>query len=406
MQEILGTRLSADFNFGAQILMLIGLWFGAYFARTQQWTKHQNTQTTIVLIQPFLIFFMMFVSYYNYVIFGETTGESVARLMMIHGSFGLLAELSALYLILRMRTELIPRRFRVSNFKLMMRLTLVLWSLMTIVGAGTYYARYIGSNTTFATAPLVQLRQAGEDLLIHAVELQGAMERGNLATSKRHAEHLLNLIEGRGGEFYGDSDQSGTIEDPGDGTGLLNYLLDIESVIKEQEIGKLAFEIRKWVEQIEVHAVTVSLAHLPITIEDPAREARALAFRAFGEGIAQIEIKAQEARIRPAPVVAPRVPGATNEPSTVTVLMEKLIYIDAIVTIEQGWTVEFINPERPKHTVTSDDDVFDSGSMSQSGTYMFTFNEAGTFPYYCRFHGDKGGIGMSGVIVVQETRSG
>ena len=117
---------------------------------------------------------------------------------------------------------------------------------MTILGAGTYYARYIGSNTTFATAPLVQLRQAGEDLLIHAVELQGAMERRNLVTSKRHAEHLLNLIEGRGGEFYGDSDQSGTIEDPGDGTGLLNYLLDIESVIKEQEIGKLAFEIRKW----------------------------------------------------------------------------------------------------------------------------------------------------------------
>ena len=71
--------------------MLIGLWVGVYFARTKQATKHKNMQTTIVLIQPFFILFSMVVSYYNYVILGETTGDRVARLMMLHGSLGLAA---------------------------------------------------------------------------------------------------------------------------------------------------------------------------------------------------------------------------------------------------------------------------------------------------------------------------
>ena len=31
----------------------------------------------------------------------------------------------------------------------------------------------------------------------------------------------------------------------------------------------------------------------------------------------------------------------------------------------------------------------------------FAFNETGTFPYYCRFHGDNGGVGMAGTIIVQ-----
>ena len=31
----------------------------------------------------------------------------------------------------------------------------------------------------------------------------------------------------------------------------------------------------------------------------------------------------------------------------------------------------------------------------------FTFNETGTFRYYCKFHGDNGDVGMAGTIIVQ-----
>ncbi|MBW8005672.1 MAG: hypothetical protein FVQ06_07815, partial [candidate division NC10 bacterium] len=117
MQALLGTRLAADINLIAQIVLLIGLWIGFYFARTQQIPKHANMQTTMVLANVVFIFFVMIPSFYQYIILGGTTGGIVAQLMLLHGLLGLVAQLSALYLVLRMSTQLIPPRFRVRNFK-------------------------------------------------------------------------------------------------------------------------------------------------------------------------------------------------------------------------------------------------------------------------------------------------
>ncbi len=136
MQELSGTPLSADINLVAQILMLAGLWLGFYFARRKQITRHANLQTGVVLAQLVFIFVVMLTSFYDYVIAGGTTGDTVARLMIGHGFLGLFAELSGIYLILRMRTELIPQALRVRNFKLVMRSTLALWTVVAIGGIG------------------------------------------------------------------------------------------------------------------------------------------------------------------------------------------------------------------------------------------------------------------------------
>jgi len=40
MPDWIGTRLSAEINRGAQLTMLVGLWFGFYFAHTGQVGKH------------------------------------------------------------------------------------------------------------------------------------------------------------------------------------------------------------------------------------------------------------------------------------------------------------------------------------------------------------------------------
>jgi len=86
----------------------------------------------------------------------------------------------------------------------------------------------------------------------------------------------------------------------------------------------------------------------------------------------------------------------------------KLTFQPAQVTIGVGdtvtWTVTDALPEG--HTVTSgmpdagSGDVFDSGlGLDENGqTFEFTFEEAGTFPYYCRIHG----AAMSGEVVVLE----
>jgi plastocyanin len=40
--------------------------------------------------------------------------------------------------------------------------------------------------------------------------------------------------------------------------------------------------------------------------------------------------------------------------------------------------------------------------LSVGESYSFTFNETGTFAYYCKFHGDAGGVGMVGQIKVEQ----
>ena len=138
MQALLGTRPSADINLVAQIIILAGLWAGFYFARTRQRAKHKNMQTAMVVAQLFFIFFVMLTSFYRFVIEGRTFTGMVATLMMVHGGLGLIPATSGVYLVLRMRTQIIPQRLRVRNFKLVMRSTLGLWTVVALLGFATY----------------------------------------------------------------------------------------------------------------------------------------------------------------------------------------------------------------------------------------------------------------------------
>jgi len=76
---------------------------------------------------------------------------------------------------------------------------------------------------------------------------------------------------------------------------------------------------------------------------------------------------------------------------------------DKTITIAVGDTVTWKVEGTFGHTVTSDTGVFESGQdpLQQGDTFSFTFNEPGTYPYYCRFHGGPGGVGMSGTVVVE-----
>ena len=400
MPDWIGTRLSADINLGAQIAMLVGLWIGFYFAHTRQIRKHRNTQTTMVLTNLVFIAFFMGYSFYNFVIVGGTTGGKVAQLMMAHGVLGIIAEGSGIYLILRMRTQLVPRRLRVRNFKLVMQSTLGLWTILVLLGVGVYYYRYLEPKPTTPTAPLLQLERAGEDLLIHAQELQNAVGRGNLSTIKRHAEHLVNLIEGAGGDHFGDVDGDGSFEDPGDGTGLLTYLGGVEDAAKEKDLKNLAESVRGMLAQIDAKSVAVIQANDLATAANLAQEIPSIAATVRGDAIVEIQSKAEEEGIEAEFVLSPVMPGESQEALTVTISMDKFRYKGQNI-IRKGWTVEWINTEAPRHTVTADDGAFNSGTMKQGDLFTFTFTETGTFPYYCRFHGDKGGVDMAGTIIVQ-----
>ena len=137
------SALVSNLNLGAQLLMIVGLWIGFYFAHTGQIPRHANVQTAVVIANLFFIAFIMLATLYSFVIAGGNTRGTLPQLMMLHGLLGLIAEITGIYLILRMRTKIIPPRFRVRNFKLVMRTLITLWTLIVILGLGIYYLSYL-----------------------------------------------------------------------------------------------------------------------------------------------------------------------------------------------------------------------------------------------------------------------
>lgn len=79
-----------------------------------------------------------------------------------------------------------------------------------------------------------------------------------------------------------------------------------------------------------------------------------------------------------------------------TVEMHNLQYSPKTLTVTVGTTVTWKNTDSVQHSVTSNTGVFDSGLFSPGGTFTYTFNTAGTYPYYCTIH-----AGMVGTIIVQ-----
>jgi plastocyanin len=399
MQAFFGTRTAADINLVAQVFILAGLLVGFYLARQKRFAQHANVQTALVLVNVFLIASVMVPSLTNYVIASGTTTGRVAQLMMAHGALGLVVEIVALYLILRMRTTLIPKRFRLSNIKLAMRVTLALWFALVLLGFGIYAERYLFQQEV-ASAPLLEFRQLGADLYVHAVELDDANARNSLAATKRHAEHLINLIEGQKGLDYGDSDGDGRLEDPGDGIGLLARLDAVATAANDPVIVEQAHEIRQQLDQIVALSVDLMSAQQVAETTERATDILDLARSANTDGVFRIDFAAREAGVTQAPelAIAAATPGAAG---TVMIHEDQFRYNPASLTVPIGTTVVWVNDERSEHTVTAEDNDFDSGDQQLGESFSYTFSEPGTFRYYCRFHGDVGGVGMSGTITVK-----
>ncbi len=114
-----------------------------------------------------------------------------------------------------------------------------------------------------------------------------------------------------------------------------------------------------------------------------------------------------------APAQAPAAPAATPAtlPSTgaggqaagqtMKVSISNFAFAPKTLAVAPGTTVEWLNNDSTAHTVTADNGAFDSGNLNQGASFKFTFAKAGTYAYYCRYHGGPGGQGMSGQIIVK-----
>ena len=88
-------------------------------------------------------------------------------------------------------------------------------------------------------------------------------------------------------------------------------------------------------------------------------------------------------------------PSAWAQGQEVTVRMEDNFFEPANITVEPGTTVTWVQSGNNSHTTTSYDGLWDSGMIEggSGGTFSFTFEEPGTYDYFCIPHESLGMIG-------------
>jgi plastocyanin len=91
--------------------------------------------------------------------------------------------------------------------------------------------------------------------------------------------------------------------------------------------------------------------------------------------------------------------ASAQAPNEITITNSK--FTPKKLTVTEGTTVTWVNKEGT-HNVRSDTDAFISKNLSAGQSFSHQFTKAGTYPYYCTFHGDHGGVNMAGTIIVKK----
>ncbi len=71
-------------------------------------------------------------------------------------------------------------------------------------------------------------------------------------------------------------------------------------------------------------------------------------------------------------------------------------FAPAEIHIATGSKVKFVNRDAVKHSAVGDGGEFDTGMLGQDEEKTLSFDQAGTFGYYCNPH-----TGMKGKIIVE-----
>lgn len=84
-------------------------------------------------------------------------------------------------------------------------------------------------------------------------------------------------------------------------------------------------------------------------------------------------------------------PAAQN-----SVQISNFNFSPATLTVKVGDTVTWTNQDSAGHSVTADDNSFNTGIIDQGKSGTMTFSTAGTYTYHCSVHPS-----MKGTIIVQ-----
>ncbi len=129
-----------------------------------------------------------------------------------------------------------------------------------------------------------------------------------------------------------------------------------------------------------------SVPTAPAPVAQPPTEEAEVEMEAEEE--MESEVEAMEEPSGPQTVIVD-IPSGTSVPGCEET---NECWLPSSVTIEMGDTVEWINSDTAAHTVTGGlpadgpSGVFDSSLVLAGATYAFTFEEAGSYDYFCMVH--------------------
>jgi plastocyanin len=78
--------------------------------------------------------------------------------------------------------------------------------------------------------------------------------------------------------------------------------------------------------------------------------------------------------------------GGSKGPGTNEVFIQNHAFNPSSISVAVNTTIKWTNKDPVVHTVTSDDGLFESGSIATNGVFSFTFSKAGTYSYHCTPH--------------------
>ena len=140
-----GATFAADVNLIVQLAMGGALIVGVLLAKQKRYRAHGACQTTVLLLNLWMIGFEMWPSFRLQIAphLPRVFHTWYCTIATIHAALGIGAELLGIYIVLVAATKLVPPSLRFTNCKHWMRVELALWLLALTWGMGTYYEWYV-----------------------------------------------------------------------------------------------------------------------------------------------------------------------------------------------------------------------------------------------------------------------
>jgi hypothetical protein len=141
-----GTRiwLGAGLTALAHVIMLAALLLAWRGAHVGEFRTHGRVMTTLVLINWLTIFFVMSMSLSFRLDNPNLPPDPYANLERLHALGGMVIQLLATYLVIRMTFfRWLPRWLKVKRYKRLMQFTAVGWVLLAVSGLSIFVMKYL-----------------------------------------------------------------------------------------------------------------------------------------------------------------------------------------------------------------------------------------------------------------------